>query len=85
MKLLCKEYGIRVLPNESPAVQAVFLLPVNPQDTKAVAEALKNVASFMGQEIEMVRARDGWSRCFYCAQLNDEDALECRKCGAPML
>ena len=65
-------------------VSADFVLPVSPRDIDLVANMVgKTISMIGGNEIEIVKASaKDKQRCFYCAQLSDAKALECRKCGA---
>ena len=86
MKLLCTGIDISCYVDSLPKVHATFLIPASPHDIDLVAEMVgKTIAIIGGNKIELVKASpEGKVRCFYCAQQNKEDVLDCQKCGAPL-
>jgi hypothetical protein len=88
MKLACT--GIEVYQNVDgpPNIEVSFVVVDNLYtcDLDAMGDRIGEIFTLANEgKLDLVRtAEDGQRRCFYCAQPNNDDALECRKCGAPL-
>ena len=85
MKLLCTGLRIYCGVDSLPELTATFLIPVTPRDINLLGELVGKSVSLLADGVDLVgKGLSGNQRCFHCAQLSPTDALECRKCGAPL-
>ena len=83
--LLCREYQIDRDINEPVVIRATFILPISPNNTVGIADALKNIELLMGSSngINFVQGANR-PRCQWCGVLHDEGQKICPQCGGAL-
>ena len=78
-------YEVNVNIHEVIRIKAELVMYIyGGSDAKIIAEAQRKLALFFcSGDIDIVKASDKL-RCFYCASLNEDDAVVCRGCGASL-
>ena len=84
IKLGCIGYDVRRAAAKPVTITANLILKnVSPHNVEDVAEALKRIELFLGNELNLVKATDR-PRCYYCGSLNDDGEKHCTQCNAPL-
>lgn len=83
--IYARSYVIRQAADSVMEVDVSFIVPViGGAGAADISKWLERLGLwFADGGISIVKGTEK-PRCFYCAQLNEMDALECRKCGAPL-
>jgi len=82
----CKKFDVISEANSLLTLKAEFITMIRCDDTKNVSKAMSDIALFMGEKINFVKASDDSNkqRCFYCGSLNNKDINMCTQCGAAL-
>ena len=84
ISLLCRKYDVYRAVDELTEINVSFILPIAPNDTENMAEALKRIEIFLSGKVDFVRSDKDKPRCFYCGSLQDLELNMCSQCGAPL-
>ena len=84
-KLFCQGYHVDRHIGEPVRIEARFILPINPKESKKIADALRHLELLLsdGNGIDLVRS-DVLPRCSFCGVLHEENETLCPQCGASL-
>jgi len=83
INLRCTGYELTRVAHEFVEIRPVFLLGTLPNNSKEIAEALKRIELYLSGEVNLLKS-DGSNRCFYCGCKQEDNAVICSQCGAPL-
>ncbi len=83
--LICKNYEISRNVNDLVRLRVEFILPIRPNESEQIAQALKNVELLLGSSsgINLVQGADR-PRCSWCGVLHNDGEKTCSQCGGAL-